>query len=105
MPYITDQKGSAGPFGLTQYGFAKDSGYEREDLFAGESDKGLVLLLCERASADLPSPNCLAIDRPLAKSLSFSYRFKRAYLAHWLEMSAGVASLIARFETTGAKAP
>ena len=105
MPYITDPKGSAGPFGLTQYGFARDSGYEREDLFAGESEKGLVLLLCERASADLPSPNCLAIDRPLAKNLSFSYRFKRAYLAHWPELSAGVASLIARFETNGAGSP
>jgi hypothetical protein len=99
MPYITDQKGIAGPFGLTQYAFARDSGYERDDLFAGENAKGLVLLLCERPSAELPSPNCLAIDRPLAKNLSFSYRFKRAYLAHWLEMSAGVDSLITRFET------
>ncbi|HMH64270.1 MAG TPA: hypothetical protein VK515_01710, partial [Rhizomicrobium sp.] len=97
MPYITDRKGGAGPFGLTQYGFARDSGYERDDLFAGESAKGLVLLLCERASAELPSPNCLAIDRPLAKNLSFSYRFKRAYLAHWLEVSAGVDMLIAKF--------
>ena len=97
MPYITDQKGVAGPFGLTQYAFAKDSGYERDDLFAGENAKGLVLLLCERSSAELPSPNCLAIDRPLAKNLSFSYRFKRAYLAHWLEMSAGVDVLIAKF--------
>ena len=97
MPYISNRKGSAGPFGLTQYGFARDSGYERDDLFAGENAKGLVLLLCERASADLPSPNCLAIDRPLAKNLSFSYRFKRAYLAHWLEMAAGVDMLIAKF--------
>ena len=100
MPYIRDPKGSPGPFGLTQYGFARDSGYERDDLFAGENDKGLVLLLCERASADLPSPNCLAIDRPLAKNLSFSYRFKRAYLARWREVSAGVDVLIARLKQT-----
>jgi hypothetical protein len=98
MPYIRDPKGSTGPFGLTQYGFASNTGYERDDLFVGQNDKGLVLLLCERASAELPSPNCLAIDRPLAKNLSFSYRFKRAYLARWREMSAGVNSLIARFE-------
>ena len=97
MPYIHDPKGSAGPFGLTQYAFASNTGYERDDLFAGENDKGLVLLLCERASAELPSPNCLAIDRLLAKNLSFSYRFKRAYLARWREMSAGVDMLIVKF--------
>ena len=97
MPYITDRKGSEGPFGLTQYSFARDSGYERNDLFAGRRGKDLVLLLCERVSGDLPSPNCLAIDRPLAKNLSFSYRFKRAYLARWQEVSAGVDVLIAKF--------
>ena len=51
-PYIRDPKGTAGPFGLTQYVFTSNSGYEREDLFAGEIDKDLVLLLCERASAE-----------------------------------------------------
>ena len=97
MPYIENRKGAAGPFGLTQYGFAKDSGYERNDLFAGHGDKGLVLLLCERVAADLPSPNCLAVDKPLARNLSFSYRFKRAYLARWQEVSAGTDALIAKF--------
>ena len=97
MPYIVDPKGALGPFGLTQYSFARDSGYERNDLFAGRSGRELVLLLCERISPDLPSPNCLAIDRPLAKNLSFSYRFKRAYLARWQEISAGADVLIARF--------
>ena len=98
-PYISNPGGTPAAFGLTQYGFAPQSGYARDDLFAGENEKGLVLLLCERASAELPSPNCLAIDRPLAKNLSFSYRFKRAYLARWREMSAGVNALIARFDT------
>jgi hypothetical protein len=97
MPYISNPKGAAGPFELTQYDFAKDSGYERNDLFAGTSGNGLVLLLCERPSAELPSPNCLAIDRPLARNLTFSYRFKRAYLARWREVSAGVDLLIAKF--------
>jgi hypothetical protein len=95
MPYIVGRKGAQGPFGLTQYSFAKDSGYERNDLFAG--GQPLVLLLCERGAADLPSPNCLAIDRPLAKNLSFSYRFKRAYLARWQEVSAGVDVMIGKF--------
>jgi hypothetical protein len=98
MPYITDAKGAAGPFGLTQYGFRKNSGYEQNDLFAGQGDKGLLLFLCERASSELPSPNCIAIDRPMAASLGFSYRFKRAYLSRWREMASGVNQLIARFE-------
>jgi hypothetical protein len=98
-PYITDAKGTAGPFGLTQYGFRKDSGYEQNDLFAGQGEKGLLLLLCERASSALPSPNCIVMDRPMAASLSFSYRFKRAYLSRWREMASGVNQLIARFES------
>jgi hypothetical protein len=98
MPYITDPKGAAAPFGLTQYGFAKNSGYERNDLFAGESDTGLILFLCERPAADLPSPNCTAIDRPLDKGLAYSYRFKRAWLGRWRELSAGMAGLINHFE-------
>ena len=66
---------------------------------AGENEKGLLLLLCERAAGEFSSPNCLAVDRPLGRNLIFSYRFKRAYLARWREMSAGVDALIARFET------
>ena len=98
MPYIANPKGEKAPFGLTQYGFVRDSGYENNDLFAGESAKGgLVLFLCERASADFSSPSCLAVDRPLARNLSFSYRFKRAWLGRWRELSSGVDGLIARF--------
>ena len=97
LPHVADPQGVKGPFGLTQYGFAENSGYDGSDLFAGESASGLVLLLCERASVDFSSPNCLAVDRPLAAKLSFSYRFKRAYLARWKEMDAGVKGLIAKF--------
>jgi hypothetical protein len=97
MPHVANREN--GPWGLTQYGFTPDSGYEGNDLFAGKFAKGLVLLLCERATSEFSSPNCLAVDRPLALNLSYSYRFKRAYLARWQEISAGVDALIARFET------
>jgi len=96
-PYIPDLKGTAGPFGLTQYGFAKDSGYEHQDLFAGQDNGKLMLFLCEQPAPELTSPNCIATDQPIAKSVSLSYRFKRAYLARWREMSGGVNALIARF--------
>lgn len=98
MPYIRDPKGTPAPFGLTRYSFAANSGYERSDLFAGETQTGLTLLLCERAGSELPSPNCIAIDRRLTGSLSLSYRFKRAWLARWREIAAGVNGLIERFE-------
>ena len=99
LPYIPDPKGMTGPFGLTQYGFANNSGYGREELFTGEKDGKLMLFLCERQSPELPSPNCLATDQPLGESVSLSYRFKRAYLAHWRELSSGTNSLMARFQT------
>jgi hypothetical protein len=98
-PYLTGRDGAAGPFGLTQFGFRSNSGYEQNDLFAGESPHGLVLLLCERAGKDLPSPNCLAIDQARARNLTLSYRFKRAYLARWREMAGGVNGLMRKFES------
>jgi len=98
-PHTANMQGEPGPFGLTRYGFVPDSGYGEDDLFAGDSSKGLLLLLCERASVEFPSPSCLAIDRPLAPDLSYSYRFKRAYLGHWREIAAGMDTLIAKFRT------
>jgi hypothetical protein len=96
-PHVTGPKGENGSFGLTRYDFSGDSGYQDYELFTGETPKGLELLLCERATSQFPSPNCLAIDRPLARNVSFSYRFKRAYLARWREISTGVENLIAKF--------
>jgi len=98
-PYIREASGAPGFFGLTKYSFAADSGYEDNELLAGADGKGLVLFLCERPSPELPSPNCLSPDRPLGKTVSYSYRFKRAYLARWPEISAGVQSLIAHFRS------
>jgi len=97
-PNLVALEGASGPFGLRQYGFAADSGYEKTDLFVGGSGKGLLLFLCGRPAADLPSPNCQATDRPLANGVSYSFRFKRAWLARWRELSGGVDALIARFE-------
>jgi len=97
-PNLVALEGASGPFGLRQYGFAADSGYEKTDLFVGGSGKGLLLFLCGRPAADLPSPNCQATDRPLADGVSYSFRFKRAWLARWRELSGGVDMLIARFE-------
>jgi hypothetical protein len=98
-PYIQEPMGMRALFGLTRYSFAPQSGYEHNELFAGQDNKGLVLFLCEQPSAELPSPNCLAPDRPLKGAVSYSYRFKRAYLARWRDLSAGADRLVRRFES------
>jgi hypothetical protein len=97
MPYIADPKGTAAPFGLMQYTFRADTGYERNDLYVGDGGMGPLLLLCERPAQDLPSPNCLAIDRPVARGVNLSYRFKLAQLSHWRDIASGVDGLVARF--------
>jgi hypothetical protein len=98
MPYIADPKGAPGPFGLTRYDFRDDSGYRRNDLFVGETPDGPLILLCVRFSPEVNSPSCLAIDQPLAHDVTLSWRFKRAHLARWREISGNVESLIRRFE-------
>lgn len=99
LPYVTDPRGTAAPFDLVEYGFPENSGYAHEDLFAGVTDGRLMLFLCEQPSPQLSSPNCLSTDQPLGGSVSLSFRFKRAWLARWHEMSGGVNVLVARFET------
>jgi hypothetical protein len=96
-PYLLAPEGVAGLFDLRQYNFADNSGYEKSELFVGGNGRRLLLLLCERAAANLPSPNCQATDRPLSDGVSYSFRFKRAYLSRWREISGGVEALIARF--------
>jgi hypothetical protein len=98
-PYLSDPAGSDGPFGLTQYAFRSGSGYEASELFAGSDAQGLELFLCEKPSPANSSPNCLALDRPLSPGgqASLSWRFKRAYLSRWREVTTGVHALMARF--------
>lgn len=97
LPYVADPKGAPDQFGLTRYTFRDDTGYELNDLYAGNSGAGQLLLLCERPAQDLPSPNCLAIDRPVAAGVTLSYRFKRAQLSNWRQIDTGVDRLVASF--------
>jgi hypothetical protein len=97
QPYFADPGGAPDQFGLTRYEFRDGTGYERNDLYAGDSGPGSLLLLCERPAQDLPSPNCLAIDRPVAPGVTLSYRFKRAQLSQWRQIDSSVDRLVARF--------
>jgi hypothetical protein len=87
----------AAQFGLTRYVFRAGTGYERNDLYVGDGGKGPLLLLCERPAQDLPSPNCLAIDRPVAQGVTLSYRFKLAQLSGWRTIAQGVDRLMISF--------
>lgn len=103
MPYITDPNGTSDQFGLTRYTFRAGTGYERDDLYVGGSGANQLLLLCERPAQDLPSPNCLAIDRPVAPGVNLSYRFKRAQLSRWRDIAGGVDGLLVKFMTHQAR--
>lgn len=96
MDYIADPKGQPGPFELTKYSFRQDSGYSG-DLFVGRSQTGPVVMRCERAGPNVPSPTCLR-DMPLGKGAGISYRFKRSKLSHWREIRDGVDALLTTFQ-------
>lgn len=108
-PYMDGPTGESSIAGLTRYTFTAGSGYEGSELFSGQNAQGLELFLCEKESAQVPSPNCLALDRPLkgAKNAhaSLSWRFKRAYLPQWRAITKGVYDLVAHFEQLGRAAP
>lgn len=96
MGYVANPQGAPGPFGLTQYTFRDDSGYRGEDLFVGETPKGIALYRCVRFSQEVPSPSCLR-DTRLAHGVALSYRFKRAYLVHWREIGDGADGFVRAF--------
>jgi hypothetical protein len=97
MDYITNPRGAPGQFDLTQYTFRGDTGYHNQDLFVGETQKGPLLMLCERLGPDVASPNCLR-DVSIAHGVSMNYRFKRAHLSKWREIGENIDKLIAMFE-------
>ncbi|HKD48846.1 MAG TPA: hypothetical protein VKB67_14255 [Rhizomicrobium sp.] len=95
LPYVTNPQGEKSAYGLTYYSFKPGSGYGGDDLYAGPTKD--LLFLCERPAQDVPSPNCLTIDRSLAPGVNLSYRFKRSQLPNWRAIEDGVRRLIAKF--------
>jgi hypothetical protein len=94
---VSDLRGRRGQFGLRAYAFRDNSGYAGQDLFVGRTQGSVVVMRCSRASPDVPSPNCLR-DTSLTHGVALSYRFKRAQLANWQKIAAGVAKLVTSFE-------
>ena len=96
MLQVENPKGKPGPYGLRQYSFRADSGYHDQDLFAGMTDKGPMLLLCTKLAPDVASPGCMR-DMKLTEGLSLSYRFKRGHLSQWRQIDTAVGAHIAAF--------
>jgi len=103
LDYAADERGAPGQFGLTQYAFRPDSGYENQDLFVSQTDSGPVVLLCERLGGNVTSPNCRR-DMLVASGVSLTYRFKRSHLYQWRDIAAGVDRLMASFRSAPPKA-
>lgn len=97
---LAEGQGEELGFGLTQYAFAGDSSYADEELFLGETADGqVVAILCTKLSNMVPSPNCRR-DVELPDGLLLSYRFKRAHLDQWLEITNGVGNLVGSFRAS-----
>ena len=97
LPLVENRDGVSSAYSLTEYAFRADSVYRNEELFVGEADDGQpVLLRCEHATPDVPSPNCTG-DLRLPDSLSLSYRFKRSHLDRWHDIDSGVRALAGAF--------
>jgi hypothetical protein len=97
---VENPDGEAHPDGLIRFSFRQDSGYRAQELFSGSIDGQTIAILCDRISADTPSPNCLR-DIPFGEALSLSYRFKRALLPQWREIDSAVRELVNGFVEKG----
>lgn len=93
---VENPEGEALPEGLTRFSFRQDSGYAGQELLAGVIEDQPIVMLCDRLSADTPSPNCLR-DIPFGEGVALSYRFKRALLAQWREIDTAVKELVNGF--------
>lgn len=89
--------GEPGPFGLTQYKFGKGTGYENTEWFTAKLEDGSDLVMrCDASANPDFGSSCMRVTR-LPNNVGLTYKFKRAHLAQWKQIEAGVMGLIASF--------
>lgn len=85
--------------GLQRFTFRNDSGYANQDLLVARDDQErMVLLLCDRRSPLVDSPNCTR-SLLLGPRLDLTYRYKRSHLSDWREIDRAVTTLVGEFES------
>jgi hypothetical protein len=96
-PAAQNPHGEPGPFGLTQFKFGPGTGYENTEWFIARLEDGsdLVMRCDASANADFGS-SCMRVAR-LPDNVGLTYKFKRAHLAQWKQIEAGVQGLVASF--------
>jgi len=96
-PLADNPEGLPGPFGLTQYKFGPGTGYDNTEWFSATLQDGSEYVIrCDASpTADFGS-SCMRVTR-LPDNVGLTYKFKRAHLAQWQRIDAGVIGLIASF--------
>ena len=96
--YLGAAAPEAGPDGLQIFHFNDESGYAGQDLLVGkDAEDRMTLILCDRRSALVESPNC-SRSLLLGPNLELDYRYKREHLDDWREIDAAVMDLVQGFE-------
>lgn len=96
-PQTTNPDGVPGPYGLTQFDFPQGLGYDDTQIFTAPLDaKTLLVLRCDRVGDPTFGPTCIRQSRT-PDGIGLTYRFKRAHLAEWQAIDAGIIKLVAGF--------
>jgi hypothetical protein len=91
----------ADPTGLDRYAFNDNSGYRDQDLLVSkDKDNRLILLMCQRRSELVESPNCTR-TLLLTRTLALTYRYKRSHLKDWRRIDDLTIRLVTSFEAPG----
>ncbi|MCE9651280.1 MAG: hypothetical protein K8R18_16795 [Parvibaculum sp.] len=99
--YFVSPKPEKDRTGLEKFSFRDDSGYKNQDLLVGaDADGRLVLLLCQRVTPLVESPNCTR-TLLLTQNLALTYRYKRAHLNAWQRIDELMIRIVTSFEAPG----
>lgn len=95
--YLESAEPEEGPDGLQLFRFRDNTGYANQDLLVGkDAEERILLLICDRRSALIESPNC-SRSLLLGPRLELSYRYKRHHLERWRATDRNISALVDRF--------
>jgi hypothetical protein len=96
-PAAQIEDGEVGPFGLTQYKFGPGTGYEDTEWFTAKLEDGSELVMrCDASANPDFGSSCMRVTR-LPDNVGLTYKFKRAHLAQWKQIDAGIMGLVDSF--------